>query len=224
MAEPTQIPRQSLHDALVANLRGMILDRELKPGDKIAEQKLCERFGVSRTPLREALKVLSAEGIVELLPHRGAMIARTSLAEMQELFPIMGSLEALAGELAAEHATDEDVATVQALQDEMAAAYKDGDEIRYLRLNRQIHEAIFRIAGNDSLTTMWQQILTRIHSFRFVVRKSEANWKSALEEHVRIMEALAARDKKKLSRLLRKHVTGTTVSIAREALEQLDSI
>ncbi|MDB5367980.1 MAG: transcriptional regulator, GntR family [Rhodospirillales bacterium] len=220
MAEPTHIPRPNLHDALVTNLRGMILDRALKPGEKISEQALCERFGVSRTPLREALKVLAAEGIVELLPHRGATIARITEDEVDELFPIMAALEGLAGELACEQASDADIARVRKLHDAMIKAYRAGDEVQYLRFNRAIHEAMFEIARNDALKSMYQQILTRIHSSRFVVRKSEANWKSAVQEHEEIMAALAARDKRRLPKLLRKHVTGTTISIAKEALAQ----
>jgi DNA-binding GntR family transcriptional regulator len=222
MAEPTQIPRPSLHDALVTKLRAMILDRELKPGDKISEAALCERFGVSRTPLREALKVLAAEGIIELLPHRGATIARISEDEVDELFPIMAALEGLAGELACERASDADIARVRKLHEAMIKAWRASDEVQYLRFNRAIHEAMFEIARNDALKAMYQQMLTRIHSSRFVVRKSEANWQNAVQEHEEIMSALAARDKRRLPRLLRRHVTGTTVSIAKEALAEAE--
>jgi DNA-binding GntR family transcriptional regulator len=218
MSEPTQIPRQNLHDALTPGLRGMILDGNLKPGDKIAERQLCERFGVSRTPLREALKVLAAEGLVELLPQRGAIVAQISEDDIRELFPIMAALESLAGELACECATDADIARVQALHAQMIKAYRSGHEGHYLRLNRRIHEAIFDIAGNETLANMYQQILTRMHSHRFIVRKSEANWKNAVDDHEEIIEALAARDKRRLPRLLRKHVLGTTADIAKEFL------
>jgi DNA-binding GntR family transcriptional regulator len=219
MALPTQIPRQSLHDALTPGLRGLILDGELKPGDKIPERQLCERFGVSRTPLREALKVLAAEGLIELLPQRGAIVAEISEDEITELFPIMAALEALAGELACEHATDADIARVEALHVQMMKAYRAGHESSYLKLNRLVHEAFFAIAGNETLATMYQHILTRIHSYRFIVRKSEVNWKNAVSDHEQIIEALAARDKRRLPRLLRKHIMGTTADIAKESLE-----
>jgi DNA-binding GntR family transcriptional regulator len=223
MSATTQIPRQSLHDALTPSLRGMILDGGLKPGDKIAERDLCERFGVSRTPLREALKVLAAEGLVELLPQRGAIVAEISEEDIREVFPIMAALEALAGELACERATVADIAHVRGLHDQMMKAYRAGREGTYLRLNRLIHEAIFAIAGNETLAAMYQQILTRIHSYRFIVRKSEKRWKNAVEDHEQIIEALAARDKRRLSRLLRKHITGTTADIAKETLARAQS-
>ncbi|ACB95827.1 GntR family transcriptional regulator [Beijerinckia indica] len=220
MAEPTPIFRQSLHDVLTPSLRQLILGGELKPGEKIPERQLCERFGVSRTPLREALKVLAAEGLIELLPQRGAIVAQISPEDIEELFPIMAALEALAGELACERATDADIAQVRALHGQMMESYRNGDEDDYLRLNRRIHQTIFDIAHNETLAAMYQQILTRMHSHRFIVRKSEANWKSAVEEHEKIMEALAARDKRRLPSLLRKHVTGTTVRIATESVER----
>jgi DNA-binding GntR family transcriptional regulator len=221
MTGSTQILRKTLHDALTPGLREMIRDGNLKPGDKISEPRLCEYFGVSRTPLREALKVLAAEGLIELLPRRGAVVAQISAEDIEELFPIMAALEALAGELACERVTDADISRVQALHDQMMECYRIGDEDTYLILNRQIHEAIFDIARNDTLAAMYQQILTRMHSHRFIVRKSETNWKSAVDDHKHIMEALAARDKRRLPQLLRKHVTGTTAHIAHEYLARL---
>ena len=100
MSDTAIIPRRSLHGELAAQLRDMLMRGELKAGDKISEQALCIRFGVSRTPLREALKVLANEGLLILSPNRGASVARVSPQEVDELFPIMGSMEALAGETA----------------------------------------------------------------------------------------------------------------------------
>ncbi|WP_158808891.1 GntR family transcriptional regulator [Beijerinckia sp. L45] len=221
MIESTQLPRTSLHDALTPGLRELIRDGNLKPGDKISEPRLCEHFGVSRTPLREALKVLAAEGLIELLPRRGAVVAQISAEDIRELFPIMAALEGLAGELACERITDADIDHMRALHAQMMDAYQLGNEDAYLKLNRQIHEAIFTIARNDTLAAMYQQILARMHSHRFIVRKSETNWKNAVEDHERIMEALAARDKHRLPQLLRTHVTGTTAAIAHEYLARL---
>src|ERR1700685_2379658 len=100
MNEHPIIVRRGLHYELAARLLDMIVDGELKPAQKVPEAELCERFGVSRTPMREALKVLAAEGLINLLPNRGAAVAKITQQEIEELFPIMGALEALAGELA----------------------------------------------------------------------------------------------------------------------------
>jgi DNA-binding GntR family transcriptional regulator len=214
------IVRQSLHASLVAPLREMILSGELRPGEKVPEEQLCEQFGVSRTPIREALKVLAAEGVLQILPHRGAIVSRITEDQINEMFPIMASLERLAGMLACQTASDADIARVRALHDEMMAFYKAGEEANYLRNNRLIHEAFFVIAGNITLLSFYQQILTRIHSCRFVVRKTPEHWRKAMAEHEEMIEAFEARDGERLAALLEHHVTDTTVGIARDYLDR----
>lgn len=212
--------RQSLHESLVAPLREMILSGELRAGEKVPEEQLCERFGVSRTPIREALKVLAAEGVLQIMPHRGAIVARITEEQVNELFPIMASLERLAGRLACAVATDADIARVRALHDEMMRLYADEDEPNYLVANRRIHEAFFVIAGNATLQVYYQQVLTRIHSCRFVMRKTPEHWRIAVLEHEQMIAALEARDGETLGAVLEKHVTGTTVGIARNYIRQ----
>lgn len=209
------IVRHSLHESLVAPLREMILQGELRPGEKVPEEQLCERFGVSRTPIREALKVLAAEGVLQILPHRGAIVARITEEQIEELFPIMASLERLAGILACTRASDSDIARVRALHDRMMEHFEQGEEVEYLRHNRLIHESFFEIAGNVTLSAFYQQILTRIHACRFVVRKSREHWAAAVIEHKSMIEALEARDGPRLGNLLEAHVMGTTSGIAR---------
>jgi DNA-binding GntR family transcriptional regulator len=208
--------RQSLHESLVAPLREMILSGELRAGEKVPEEQLCERFGVSRTPIREALKVLAAEGVLQIMPHRGAIVARITEDQVNELFPIMASLERLAGKLACVVATTQDIERVRALHDQMMRYYANGDEANYLALNRQIHDAFFVIANNSTLHAFYQQVLTRIHSCRFVMRKTPEHWRKAVLEHEQMMTALEARDGDTLGSLLERHVTGTTVGIARD--------
>jgi len=214
----TALPRRSLHDLLAEGIRQLITDGGLRPGDKISEPELCARFDVSRTPLREALKVLAAEGLVELRPRRGAVVASISMAEVDELFPIMGSLESLAGEILCDVVTEQGIARMQAIHAQLLAEYEARDEDAYLRTNRLFHETLFALTGNATLQAMYAQILGRIRACRFVVRKSAENWRLAMEEHCAIIEALAARDKRRLPKLLRQHVNGVTVAIARDAI------
>src|SRR6185437_5525422 len=155
---PHTLVRRSLHETLVAPLRDMIVNGELRPGEKVPEEVLCARFGVSRTPIREALKVLAAEGALQILPHRGAVVAGITEAEIEELFPIMASLERLAGTLACKRASDRDIARVRKLHDAMAERYRAGDEAGYLRHNRLVHEALFDLASNETLSAFYQQI------------------------------------------------------------------
>jgi DNA-binding GntR family transcriptional regulator len=212
--------RQSLHESLVAPLREMILSGELRAGEKVPEEQLCERFGVSRTPIREALKVLAAEGVLQIMPHRGAIVARITEEQVNELFPIMAGLERLAGRLACAAASDADIARVRTLHDEMMGSYAANDEPTYLAANRRIHDAFFVIAGNATLHSYYQQVLTRIHSCRFVMRKTPEHWRVAVLEHEQMIAALEARDGETLGSLLERHVTGTTVGIARDYIRR----
>jgi DNA-binding GntR family transcriptional regulator len=206
MTDSAIIPRKSLHGELVALLRDMIIEGELRPGAKIPEQTLCARFGVSRTPLREALKVLAAEGLLLLAPNRGASVARITNDEIDELFPIMGALEALAGEIACRRIDAAGIARIRALHDDMLAAFRRGEAGAYAKLNRAIHEALFEAAGNAALTALYNNLMVRIHSIRFFAKKSPARWRQAVDDHERMMTALQARDGAALAHILRLHL------------------
>ena len=213
MSAPRAIVRRSLHDEILGRLRDLIVEGGLKPGEKIHEAELCLRFGVSRTPLREALKALAAEGLVTLLPNRGAIVARTTLTEIDELFPIMGALEALAGELACTRITDAEVANIRRDHRSMVTSFERGDWLHYTQLNRAIHEAIFAATGNAALSALYQQLLVRTHAVRFVARKSAHRWQQAVDEHAKILAALEKRDGKALGRILALHLKHKACSI-----------
>jgi len=206
MSETTIIPRRSLHDELATQLRDLLMRGELKAGDKISEQALCQRFGVSRTPLREALKVLANEGLVILLPNRGASVARISRGEIDELFPIMGAMEALAGEAACARISDAGIAEIEAMHEEMLEHYRKGNSAGYLQINRKIHEAFFEAAGNHALTQFYQTLMVRIHAVRFIAQKSSERWREAVEDHERMIAALKARDGERLGAVLKEHL------------------
>jgi DNA-binding GntR family transcriptional regulator len=204
--EPTLIVRRSLHDEVVLQLRDLIVEGFLKPGEKIQEAALCRQFGVSRTPLREALKALAAEGLLTLLPNRGAIVAKITPEAITELFPIMGALEALAGELACGSITEEALAELWVAHRHMVAHYERGEWAAYSKLNRGIHEAIFAAAGNPSLTALYHQLQVRTHSVRLIAQKSAARWQEAVEDHEKIMAALEQRDGKALAQTMIMHL------------------
>lgn len=221
MNEHPVILRRSLHDELATRLRDMIVDGALKPAQKVPEAELCERFGVSRTPMREALKVLAAEGLINLLPNRGAVVAKITLEEIKELFPIMGALEALASELACARIDDGAVAEIRRLHEAMMSNYDRGDWLRYSKLNRAIHEAIFAAAGNASLSAFYQQLIIRTHSIRFVAKKSPMRWRQAVDEHKQMLSALERRDGKKLAKIMVVHLQHKAEAVY-EALKELE--
>jgi DNA-binding GntR family transcriptional regulator len=210
------IARVSLHDETVSRLRALITEGELVPGSRIQERELCERFGVSRTPLREALKVLASEGLIDLLPHRGARVTRLSGTELRDAFEIVASLEALAGELACARIDDAGIARIATLQDEMSEHYRRGDLAAYFGCNQAIHEAINRAAGNAQLTEIYELLSRRVRRARYLANHSPERWAAAMREHEQILDALQRRDGPACGALLRAHLEHKLYTVAEE--------
>src|SRR5580693_1274118 len=132
----------SLHDEILTRLRDHIVEGNLADGERVPERELCEMLGISRTPLREALKVLAAEGLLDLLPNRGARVRALSTRDLTELFDVMGGLEALAGRLACENITEEEIDEIERLHYEMYGCYLRRDLHGYFQFNQSIHQKI----------------------------------------------------------------------------------
>ncbi len=216
----TRIPRATLHDELVGGLRDLIVEGELTPGTRVPERELCTRFGVSRTPLREALKVLASEGLLALLPNRGAQVTGLTTADIDEMFPVMGALEALAGELACARITDEEIAEIRALHYNMVLQYTRRELPEYFRLNQSIHKRILEIAGNATLTRMYAGLAGRARRARYVANMTKARWDQAVEEHEAILDALAQRDGPRLARILKMHLQNKCETVKESLLAE----
>ena len=191
--------RTALHDMLVNHLRDMIIEGQLEPGTRLHEGQLGEQLGVSRTPLREAIKYLASEGLVELVPSRGAVVKRFSAADVKDMLTVLRALEELAGKLACELATDREIGEVRALHDEMIERYKHSDQ--------QIHLAIVRLARNPTLADIHQMLQTRLKRIRFVGHEGAEKWAAAVSEHEEMITALEARNAERLSEVLGRHLT-----------------
>ncbi|HVB48488.1 MAG TPA: GntR family transcriptional regulator, partial [Burkholderiales bacterium] len=143
-----RIGRRPLHEEVVDQLRDLIVQGTLVPGARLNERVLCGRFGISRTPLREAIKLLANEGLVELLPNRGAIVASIQPERLAETLAVMGALESLGGELACRNASDAQISEIRALHYEMLAHHARGDLAAYFKYNQQIHLKLVEAAGN----------------------------------------------------------------------------
>ncbi len=199
----------------------MITRGELLPGARLNERLLTERFGISRTPLREAVKVLSAEGLVTLLPNRGAVVTTVTLKDAEDMFQLMAVLEALGGELACRRVSDEDLAELRALHEEMRGCHDAGQLDQYFELNQLIHQRIIDLAGNGELADAYRRVSLRIRRMRYLANLSKARWDEAMEEHDRILAALVDRDGERLKELLALHLTNK-FKVIREWLERGD--
>jgi len=221
LAEGTRrlkIVKASLHHEAVTRLRDLITDGSLEPGSKISEKRLCELFGISRTPLREALKVLATEGLVVLAPQRGARVAAFSEQELAELFPVLGALEGLAGELACAVMSDAMLDDIRVRHQEMLRHHARGDRAAYFAANLAIHEAIVTAADNRVLAAMYDSSRGRIRPARLMANLTHERWDEAVREHVTIMEALEERDAPRLRQLLQDHIRHTQQAAASSAL------
>ena len=188
------IPKAALHAQVAHRLRQMLVENRIAPGAKLNERELSEVLHVSRTPLREAIKMLAAEGLVELLPNRGAIAVELSEADVQNTFEVMAGLEAQSGELAAQRITDAELMEIKALHFEMLAAYTRRDLPAYYRLNSAIHHAINAAAKNPVLAATYRQVNARLQALRFRSDQNEEKWHEAVKEHEQMVAALSARD------------------------------
>ena len=198
----------SLHDEILTRLRDHIVEGNIPDGGRVPERQLCEMLGISRTPLREALKVLASEGLVELLPNRGARVRQLSERDLAELFDVMGGLEALAGRLACENITDTEIAEIERLHYDMYAFYLHRDMHGYFRVNQLIHHKIVEASRNAVLNSAYANFAGRIRRIRYsanFARKRE-RWGEAMREHEAILEALRRRAGNELSDILFNHL------------------
>ncbi len=209
------ISRRTLHEELVERLREIILEGGIEAGAKVPERALAERFGVSRTPLREALKVLAADKLVTLVPNRGAVVRQLTPDDIDELFPVIGALEALAGELACHRMDDAQIADIAALHEDMLAHYRAGQRSGYFRRNQQIHEAIVNASGNSILIEQYRALSAPLRRARYVANLSGDRWAQAVAEHESILAALRKRDGAALSGILKAHLQGKHEAVLR---------
>ena len=207
--EPVRpIRRASLHDEVTARVRDLIVDGTLVAGEPIHEVELAGQLGVSRTPVREALKVLASEGLLDLLPGRGAVVKVFTAKDAQDMLALIALLEEHAGQRAAV-VGDEEIAAIVALHERMREHYARRERPEYFRLNQEIHNAIVRAAGNPTLAMLHGILRARMRRIRYIGNQSPENWAAAMAEHEGFIAALAARDGPRLARLLREHLDNT---------------
>jgi DNA-binding GntR family transcriptional regulator len=197
----------TLHHGVLSALRDLIIHDELPPGARLTENVLCERLRVSRTPLREALKVLAHEGLVEILPNRGARVVRLTLEDVRQLFEVIGGLESLAGQLACEQIADAEICDIKAIHYQMQASFIRRDLPEYFRLNQAIHKRIVAAARNPVLAATHESLNARLLRARYLASQvDEDRWIAAMQEHELIIDALARRSRDEIADLLLKHL------------------
>lgn len=199
-------------------LRDLIVSGEIPPGERINERILTERLGISRTPLREAFKILEGEGLVSIRPNAGATVVRLSPEDVEDSLEILIGLESIGAERAAERATPEMIEEIAELDTRMVEAFERRELMDYFHINQDIHQKIIDAAQNEALSRVYSSESARIRRFRFAGNRDHARWAQAVVEHAQILEALRRRQGPLLRELLRAHHRAGW-KIARKALE-----
>lgn len=207
------IPRRSLHDEVLGRVRDMIIEGHLAPGDRVNEVVLGQILGVSRTPLREAIKTLASEGLLEAVPARGAVVRSPTLEDVADCLAVLAALEQLAAKLACANASDAGLAEVAALHAAMMQHYAARDRMAYFKLNQAIHSGIARLSGNRTLAELHGITQARMRRVRFLGHEGEKHWAAAVAEHVEMDTALAQRDGSALAEIVGRHLTKALIRV-----------
>lgn len=218
-----EIARQPLDETIANHLRDLIIRGEMAPGAKIHLPELAVALGVSTTPLREALKILAEEEIVEWLPGRGVRVAPIRTEETGPLFEVIAGLEALAAELAAERMSVSDLTDLEALHVRMRGHFERGERDPYFDINSRIHDLILTFSANEILRATHARLHGRASRGRYIAIVDNARWRQAMQEHEDLMEAFQDRNPVQAHEIWRRHLLNTGVAIRRAQLTDLQA-
>ena len=189
-----------------ARLRQMIIAGELHPGQRISERNIVEYLhGLSRTPLREALKILATEGLVTISPNCGATVTALSMGEVEDILELIVGLEGLAAERACERISATEIAEIDTLHRQMHDAFREERLMDYFEINQGIHQKIIDAAGNRELSRIYATECARIKRYRYAGNRRHERWERAIAEHDQIFMALKDRNGALLREMLRAH-------------------
>lgn len=193
-------------DKIRESLEERIIEGEFKDGDRLDEVRLATTFGVSRTPMREALQMLAASGLVELIPRRGAYVRHPGIVELVEMFEVMAELEALCGRLAARRISQAELAELTIAARACERSLEEGKADAYYHENERFHFLIYKAGGNSFLAGEAKKLHKRLRPFRRMQLRARGRMAQSMEEHAAILEAIRAGDPEAAATALRNHI------------------
>jgi DNA-binding GntR family transcriptional regulator len=200
------ISSRALYQEVAGRLRHAIFSHEFEPGSWIDEQSLAKAYGISRTPMREALKVLSVEGLVTLIPRRGCYVAEIPEREVEEIFPVLAMLEGRAAYEATVKASPEDISHLQELYEKLKHYAAQRDTENFFEVNQEFHRMLHELAGNRWLLQFINEMRKVMRLVRFHSLASEGRIEQSVAEHRQIMAAIRKRDAESAEQLMRDHL------------------
>ena len=201
-----KIKKSTLHTQIVDALREMIMIGELKHGEKINENDLCASMEISKTPLREALRVLSAENLISLVPNRGAYVTKPSTGEIKEMFVVMSVLEGVCAHAAAEKMTPADFSHLEGLHAKLEEQFKFRNQKEYIRVNNRYHSFLQELAGNRTLNQIVKGLRKKILLYRFQSLNLPGRFEDSIKEHRELLMAFRDRDAPKAEKIMKNHL------------------
>lgn len=195
---------QTLREKILETIRDAILKGTLKAGEKVAEPELAEKFGISRTPIREAFRQLESEGYLTVIPRKGAVVTSLSERDVEEFYAIKSILEGYAARMAAENLTDKDIEKLEAINERLLQLADEGDVKNFFKIHNEFHDLFIRAAGNEKLRELIGQMMMRFNRLRMASLSLPGRMKISVDEHKKIIEAFKAHNGEKADNLVKK--------------------
>ena len=198
---------QTLREKILETIRESILKGTLKAGEKVAEPELAERFGISRTPIREAFRQLESEGYLTVIPRKGAVVTSLSERDVEEFYAIKSILEGYAARMAAEKMTQKDIDRLEAINDRLELLAQQGDVKTFFRVHNEFHETFIRAAENEKLLELINQLMMKFNRLRMASLSLPGRMEISVEEHRNMIQAFKNHDGDKADSLVRHAAT-----------------
>ncbi len=195
---------QTLREKILETIREAILKGNLKPGEKVAEPELAERFGISRTPIREAFRQLESEGYLTVIPRKGAVVAALSERDVQEFYAIKSILEGYAAELAAKNLTDKELEKLETINNKLKQLASEGDVKAFYRVHNEFHETFLKAADNSKLYELIHQLGMKFSRLRMASLSVQGRMAISVAEHDKLLDAFRKHDGKAAEDLVKK--------------------
>lgn len=209
-----------LRDVVFQTLREAILRGKLKPGERLMEQTLAQKLGVSRTPIREAIRMLEQEGLAVTEPRKGARVAKITEKDMEDVLRIREALEQLAAELACDHATDEEISALETERMRFEHCLRSDDIKKIAESDVHFHELLYEASGNPKLVGMLSNLREQMYRYRVEYLKDPAHYPNLIAEHKEIVEGLRTHDKKKVHDAMARHMSNQAAGVKEIIREQ----
>jgi DNA-binding GntR family transcriptional regulator len=201
-----KIQAKILHQEVANQIREMIRNGTLVKGQKVNEKQLCESMGVSRTPVRESLRMLSSEGLIDLIPHKGAYVSQPPIKEISDMFEVMSVLEGTCARLATKKMTEKNLAKIEALHQKLEKHYRKRDHEGYLDNNKTYHVFIQELSGNKVVNDVINGLRQKILLYRHRQLYQPERFDQSIQEHRDLLEAFRKRDAALAEKLMKRHL------------------